>query len=297
MTELGPGFLRRPPKGWLPGHAFAVEHSATNWPDTATGPSMNQSVRLDAIWEVHLDGYGPYRFEDVRRTAPLWCSTSGSLKAKRWYKVRLKNSYGLMADIPIPVHANPGNREDIWIDWDAAWELHVQAWELKDRVELEKARRAGKVEYLAERITNPFAGRLKPGEEALVDEVLEAERIQQAEEAERVRPQLEAQMAAMGFAPVSSDEQAEHKRRQEEMERVYRDGRPAKATVVGNERTGRVLNNIPVFEITLEIHDGGPPRRLVYEHVWGPRHAKRYKPGKQVDIRVDRQNPDLITPA
>jgi hypothetical protein len=295
--ELGPGFLRRPPSGWLPGHAFAVEHRTSHWPNNAQGlENISQSVRLDALWEVRLDGREAYRFEDDRRTAPLWCA-SGGLSGKRWYRLRVKNSYGLLGDVPIPVHVNPENGWDMWVDWDAAYQAHVEAWERHDRVELAKARRAGKVEGIAERITNPFAGKLRPGEEALVEQSIEEDRRREAELEERLRPQREAQLAKMGFGPVGEDEQSEYKRRREEMERVYRDGRPAKATVIANAPAGRTLANIPVVLITFEIHDGPAPRRLEYEHVWGPRHAKRLKVGKQVDVHVDPADPNLICPA
>jgi len=295
--ELGPGMFRRPPAGWLPGHAFAAEHRARNWPDGAAHTeNIRQSVELEAVWEIRLDGREAYRFHDVGRSAPLWCSDSGILHAKRWYKVRLKPSHGLMSDVPIPVHVNPHNREDIWVDWDAGYDAHVRAWELKDRIDLEKARRASVPEHVVHRVMNPFAGRLKAGEEVLVDEAIAVDRAIAAAQAERDRPRVEAQMAAMGFAPVGSDEQAEYRRRREEMERVSREGRPATATVVSNEPTGRTLANIPVIALILDISDGGPVRRLVYEHVWGPRHAKRFKPGKQVDIHVDRADPNVITP-
>ena len=94
----------------------------------------------------------------------------------------------------------------------------------------------------------------------------------------------------MGFGPVSGDERAEWNRRREEVERVYASGRPAKATVVSNENTGRTLNNVPVILVTLDVEG----RRMVYEHVWGPRHAKRYKPGKTVDVRVDPGDSGVI---
>ncbi len=46
--------------------------------------------------------------------------------------------------------------------------------------------------------------------------------------------------------------------------------------------------------ITLDVEDGGTVRRVVYEHISGPRHAKRYKPGKRIDVRVDAADPGAI---
>ena len=298
MTELGPGFLRRPPAGWWPGRAYPLEHRVSEWhsgseSDGAGGDPLSTSVCLDARWEVHLDGYGPYEFSETGRTAPNWCYRAG-FSGKRWYSVRIKGSKGLQRHVGIPVHASPANREDLWIDWDAAYAEHVAAWDLMDRVEREKARRSGGVEQIADRITNPFAGRLRPGEEAAVDEAIAADAAREAAERERMRPQVEAQLTAMGFGPVPDGEAAEWQRRNDEMTRIHGSGRPAPAVVVSREETGRTLNNIPVFLLVLEVHDGPVARRVVLEHVWGPRHAKRYKPGKRIDVRIDPDDPDAI---
>ena len=283
--ELGPGFLRNPPRGWIPARARAVVRTVSHWPGSEGTGSASQTCRLDAEWEIHVEGQEPYRFHDTERTAPLWCMRGG-LGGKRFYQVRFKSSHGLQGGVDIPSYVNPENREDIWVDWEAGYDAHVEAWERMDRIDLGKARRSGKVEGFFHKVVNPFAGELREGEALLVDEAIAAD---QAEYESR-RPEMEAQAAAMGFGPASGDERAEWNRRREESERVYASGRPAKATVVSNEDTGRKLNNVPVILLTLGVEG----RRVVYEHVWGPRHAKRYKPGKTVDVRVDPGDPEVI---
>ena len=283
--ELGPGFLRNPPRGWIPARARVVAREVSHWPGSEGTGSLSQSCRLDAEWEIQLEGQDPYRFQDAKRHAPLWCMRGG-LGGKRFYQVRLNSSHGLQGDVDIPLYVNPKNREDIWVDWDAAYDAHVEAWERINRIDLAKARRSGKVEGFFHKVVNPFARDLREGEAALVDEAIAAD---QAEYESR-RPEREAQAAAAGFGPASGEERTEWDRRREELERVYASGRPAKATVVSNEDTGRTLNNIPVILVTLDVQG----RRVVYEHVWGPRHAKRYKPGKTVDVRVDPGDSGVI---
>ena len=192
--QLGPGFLRRAPQGWLTGRAFPVEHHVSNWPPGHEGSGNDLSVRLDAVWEVHVSGREPYRFSDERRTAPNWC-TPNTLQGKRWYLWRIKGSHGLMCPVGVPVHVNPEDPHDLWIDWDAAYKDHVVAWEQKDRVDLAVARRAGALEGLVHRVMTPFAGnKLRPGEEQLVDEAIAAQKARDAEHLERDRPRAEEQM-------------------------------------------------------------------------------------------------------
>ena len=138
--ELGPGFLRKPPRGWIPARARAVARVVSNWPGSEGTGSASQSCRLDAEWEVHIEGQEPYRFQDAERSAPLWCMRGG-LGGKRFYQLRLKSSHGLQGDVDIPAYVNPENREDMWVDWDAGYHAYVEAWERINRVELAKARR------------------------------------------------------------------------------------------------------------------------------------------------------------
>lgn len=291
--ELGPGFLRRPPKGWLAGRAFPVEHRT--YPDphvTKQVAGQDLSLRLDVLWEVHVDGRDPYRVKE-ERAAPNWCEHH-TRAGKRWYHIRVRVSHGLMKSQSLPVRVNPEDPGELWVDWDAAYDEHVEAWARKDRVDLAVSRRGGAAEGLIERVMNPLAGNLKPGEEHLVDEAIAESKARDAERLERDRPRAEAQMRKMGLAPAAPDERAEHDRRTAEAKRIYDCGRPAEATVVSNQDSGRTLMNVPVFVIALDVEDAGAVRRIDFEYVWGPRPAKRYKPGKRIQVRIDPQDPGAV---
>ncbi len=291
--QLGPVFLRRAPRGWLRGRAFPVEHRVFDDPHVSKAVNgIELSLRLDALWEVRVDGQEAYRFRE-ERAAPNWCKAN-TRAGKRWYRLRIRETHGLMASIGVPVHVDPNDAHKLWIDWDAAYDEHVEAWKRKDRVELAVAHRGGTAEGLIHRVMTPLAGNLKPGEEHLVDEAIAAAEAREAEWAERDAPRRDAQVQKMGFGPVTAEERAEHDRRTAEMKRIYECGRPAQATVVSNEDSGRKLMNIPVIVITLEIEDAGRVRTVEFEYVWGPRPAKRYKPGKRIKVRIDPQVPKAV---
>ena len=97
--QLGPGFMRRPPGGWLPGRASAVAHRVFEW--GSSGPDGGQSdidtsCRLDARWRIELPGREPYEFDEEDRTAPTWVLGGAGIGAgRRWYKVRVAPTYGL----------------------------------------------------------------------------------------------------------------------------------------------------------------------------------------------------------
>ena len=81
-------------------------------------------------------------------------------------------------------------------------------------------------------------------------------------------------------------------RRIEELGRIHEVGRKTKATVVTCVDTGRTFANVPVFDIVFDIEG----RRIEFEHVYGPRLIKKYKPGVKVDVWIDPVNPDAIVP-
>ena len=66
--------------------------------------------------------------------------------------------------------------------------------------------------------------------------------------------------------------------------------------MAGQSETGRRIGPIAVIEIAFDVDDGPAPRRVVYEHVFGARTAKRYKAGRTVEVWVDPQDPDAICP-
>jgi len=294
--ELGAGPLRRPPRDWLPARAFAVHHRVygfTGRHQADSGPGdIETSAGLTVTWRVEIDGRAPYEFRE-ERTAPMWTLANSTLgSGNRWYKVRVRPQYGLMPELGVPCFVDPGNAHKLWINWDAAYGEHVPAWEREARVRRELARRDGHYLRVVDRVTNPFAGALRPGEEALVDEQQAQREARERELEERYAESARQQLAARGFGPVSEDEAAEHKRRTEELTRVHQTGRKTTATVVSREDTDRKLANIPVILLTFEIEG----RHVVFEHVYGPRHAKRYKPGKTVNVWVDAADPQSICP-
>lgn len=296
--QLGPGFLRRPPKGWLPARAFPVQHRTQA--DSGTGgdgsSSIDTSCTLAVLWRVEAeDGRAPYEFDEQRR-APLWL-LEGSIVGggNRWYKPRLRGSHGLMPALGVPCRVDPRDPYELWIDWDAAHAEHEPAWDRQSRIDRELNRRKGLLDHVVDRVTSPLAGRIRPEEEALVDDALAAER-RRVEAMEAQYAALgEQRLAAIGFGPVPPAERAEYDALLAAGARIHASGRAARATVVANQDTGRTLANIPEIHITLDVQDGAAVRRLVYRHVSGPRHAKRYKPGRTVEVRIDPDDPDAVT--
>ena len=281
--QLGPKFLRRPPKDWLPAHAYAVRHAAyehhTNDPDGGESV-IETSAGLTVTWRVELDGREPYEFRE-ERAGPTWLLKGPSGGGKRWYSVRIRPQYGLMGDVAVPCRVNPADPHDLWIDWDGAYAAHEPAWERQARVQREKARRAGAFEHAVDRIFNPFAGKLRTGEEVHVEEAIAAE----AALAAKWRPE-----------PVDQTESTELNRRIRELGRIKETGRRATATVVAREETTRTLSSVPIVDLTFEIDDGGETRRVDFEHAFGPRHAKRYRVGRRVDVWIDPEDPGAICP-
>ena len=296
--QLGPGFIRRPPAGWLPARARAVAHRVGEWPNTGPdsgGSEIETSCRLDARWRIELTGREPYEFDDERRTAPTWALGGLMGGGRRWYKVRVAPTYGLMDGVAFPCFVDPGDAHRIWIDWDAAYEAHSEAWGRHARVEREVARRENLWEYAVERVMNPFAGRLEDGELELAERTHRERKAAAAEQERKVRVAAEAAMVAQGVT-TSKEETDELKRSAEELERIHRTGRKTTATVVEQRETGRRLGPIAVIEITFDVQDGGMVRRVRYEHLFGPRAAKRYKAGRTVSAWIDPVDPDAICP-
>ena len=148
--QLGPGFLRRPPGGWVPGRASAVAHRVCEW--GSSGPDGGQSdidtaCGLDARWRVELPGREPYEFDEEGRTAPTWVLGGG--RSGRAPLVQGPGRADLRADgrRRVPVLRRPAEPGRVWIDWDAAYEAHTEAWGRHARVEREVARRENLWEY------------------------------------------------------------------------------------------------------------------------------------------------------
>ena len=234
---------------------------------------------------MHVEGREPFRFSEERR-APAWIHES-SASGKRWYKPRLlRRSHGLWQSVGVPGFVDPADPTQLWVDWDAAYDEHEEAWERKGRIEREVAAREGGLESVTHRIFNPLDGKLRPGEESLVEAEIARRSGRAAESRERA---IEA-----GRSPVPPEEQAEQVRRIAQAERLRREGRKASAVVVSQAATGRTVGQMPAVLITLDVDDGGSTRRLTYEHIWGRRHAEQYAVGSRIKVRIDPDDPECV---
>jgi hypothetical protein len=279
--ELGPSLLRRAPRGWLAGRAFALRHSVYSHPQGPEGGEsmIDTSALLRVIWRVEVPGRSAYELEE-ERSAPMWLQSNSLGSGNRWYKLRVRPQYGLMADVGVPVFVEPGDASEIWIDWDAAYKEHIPAWEREARVRREVGKRKGGIDGALERIGHPLTGKLRPEDEVHVQAKLERER------------ELRARYAPPPPDPALAAESTELKRRMDELTRIHSEGVKTVATVVHRENTDRTFGGVPVILLTFDIEG----RRIAFEHTFGPRHAKHYKVGKQVEVWVDRDNPDAICP-
>ncbi|MBJ7328628.1 MAG: hypothetical protein JHC95_01955 [Solirubrobacteraceae bacterium] len=283
--QLGPKFLRKQPKGWLPARAYPVKHATYEHHnnDPEGGESVIEtSAGLTVTWRVELDGREPYEFQE-ERTGPTWLLSGFTGGGKRWYSVRVRPQYGLMKDVGVPCVVNPENFSELWIDWDTAYDEHVPAWNREARVQRAKAEGESRYDGAFDRIFNPFAGKLRPEDEERLEQAI-------AEDKSRAAKWLPPEQIAQ------SKDQVTFKQRLDELGRIKKEGRKVQATVVDIEDTGRKHGEVDVFNLTFELEDGGPPRTVVFEHIYGPRHLKRYKVGKRVDAWVDPLDPEAICP-
>lgn len=295
--QLGPGLLRRPPRGWASATAFAVHHRASDHPSGPEGgeSTFDTSTHLAVTWRVHRPGHPPYEVTE-ERSAPVWVRGGPVGAGKRWYRVRLRPTSGLLADAPVPVHVDPGDPQRLWVDWDAAHDAHVPLWERDARVKRALAEREGRYDALFERVTNPFAGRLRDGEQALVDATVAA----RATEDERTAARYAELARDRDGAPVAGSDPDDLARRQawmDELEEIHRTGRRLRATVVEQRETGETVGGVAVVEVVFDVREhSGAVRRVVYENLSGPRAVRRYTPGAEVDVWVKPGAPDRICP-
>ena len=293
--ERGPGFLRSPPSGWIAARAFPIERAILeDAPDAEghRGAVIDTSHRLQVTWEVRVEGREPVRFAEERR-GPAWIA-EGSVSGKRWYRPRLRGSYGLLQSLGVPAFVDPADPTQLWVDWDAAFEEHTEAWDRKERIDREIASRSGGFEHVTHRLLNPLHGKLRPGEEPLVEEEIARRAARgQAISAEALAANREW-LAARAAEPVPADAQAEQARRIAQAERLKREGRKASAVVVSQAETGRTLGTMPVLHIVLDVEDGDGMRRVILEHIWGRRHAEACRPGTRIRVRIDPGDPLLV---
>ena len=157
-------------------------------------------------------------------------SAAGPIGAgNRWYKVRVRPQYGLMKSVGVRAFVDPADPSKLWIDWDASYKEHVAAWEREARVRREVEVRKGGIDGALDRLANPLAGKLRPEEDALVQERLEPE----ARRERQQRDHLLKQLRGGDGPPPTDDEYQELLRRIDEQRRIQRKGRKTIATVVG----------------------------------------------------------------
>ncbi len=151
------------------------------------------------------------------------------------------------------------------------------------RVEREVNRQRGGVDAVIDRVTNPFAGKARAEDAAYVEQARAADR------------QRDAALQEQVDAAQNTPEQVELRRRTAVEARIGENGRECSATVVSVTDTGQLLEGVvPIHHIVLDVQDEGATRQVVYEHVWGPRHAKRYKVGKQITVAIDPEDPNRV---
>lgn len=293
--ELAPGFLRKAPDGWVPARVYVSNDSIRQGEEHRTGVYHDErvsslSAMLVGDFRVYLEGQLDHTFHGDR-VVPEWCLNTGAPTGKRWYHVRLKPQYGLINRIGLPCYVDPQNAEEIWIDWDAAYDEHVVAWEQEAAIKKEVAKRKGGIDGTLDRIfSNPFTRDVTPDEAALVDQRIADDTAKE----EAIRQRFIAQNQAIQDAKTDPDELTELRRREKEAERIFADGREVTGTVRSNSVNGRTLAGIPLVFIVIELHED-PPRQVGLEYSFGKRGAARYKVGKTVKVKVDPADPNLIT--
>ena len=71
-----------------------------------------------------------------------------------------------------------------------------------------------------------------------------------------------------------------------------RDGRKTTGLVIAHASTDQTLAGVPLRVLTFEVEG----RIVVFEHLFGERHAEHYTVGKQVEVWVDLDDPNAIRP-
>ncbi len=96
----------------------------------------------------------------------------------------------------------------------------------------------------------------------------------------------------------SADEKLAYLARVEEAVELVEHGRELSAVVLSRETSERRFNGAQIIVVVLEVEDPegdeDGPRTIVYEHVFGPATARRWKPGRDIPIWVDPRDPGRI---
>ena len=95
----------------------------------------------------------------------------------------------------------------------------------------------------------------------------------------------------------SPEEKRAYLTRVEQAVELVEHGLEATALVLARETSDRRFNGAQIIVVELEIEDlsgSGSSRILVYEHVFGPATARRWKPGRAIPIWIDPRDPERI---
>jgi hypothetical protein len=103
----------------------------------------------------------------------------------------------------------------------------------------------------------------------------------------------------MGVAITAGDttsaEEAAFDARFRDAARLIAEGRMAKATLLTRETSDRRYRGVQLVIARFEIVDGdAEPRVIGYEHIFGPATARRWRPGREVDVWIDPADPDNV---
>lgn len=294
------GVFKRRPRGWVEGHAVPRSHRAYQphtLNDHGEGSALDPSeyvFLMDVEWEVHVPGRAPYAVRDVGRKVPMWVDGSAPLlgRGKRFWSVRPRQTRGLLAEVGVPCLVAPEDPTRLWLDWDAAYDLHVPAWDRSIAVDQAIEERRGGIDAVIGRVLKPLRPKLDPADEHLVDAAIAADVARS--------PEAQAQAPLLHRALDPSEEPhdpAEHEQVVEQVRRtahLHQVGREVPATVVAIAPTGRQLCRTPEHELHLDVDDDGGVRRVVHREVMGTPFAGRMAAGTRTLVCVDPVDPDRV---
>lgn len=291
------GLFRRRPRGWISGQAHPRTHRAYDPPDgwlSADLPMPNDlRLLMDVHWEVHVPGWPPYEMREVGRRVPLWVRPSSLVgKGRRAWSVRLRETHGLLAEVGVPCLVDPRDHTRLWFDWDAAYALHVPAWDRASGVARGIDERKGGVDAVVGRIVSPFRARLDPRDAHHVDAAIAAEEAAVAQV--HAEGSLYLRSVNLGFLPPRP---AEHQAVMDHLRwclHTFAHGTAAPATVVSITPSGRTLCRTPVYELHLDVEDGPSPRRIVHHEVMNDAWAARLAAGAHITVAVDPHDPGRL---
>ena len=95
----------------------------------------------------------------------------------------------------------------------------------------------------------------------------------------------------------SPEEKRAYLARVDEAVELVEHGRESTALVLSRETSDRRFNGAQIIVVELEIDDPldpDSPRIIVYEHLFGPATARRWKPGREIPIWIDPRDPERI---